>query len=470
MTTDNIHNFIKNIKNKYDIFHGQDSQAYIVLPYKDNSQNRTVMIDSQYFRDFMELKYSRQYHKYLTSSVKSSVINYLSAYARNLPEQEKVFRRVGFRNNTIYIDQVADGKTYKICKQSIKSFKKVKCKFNFNKTTLQLPKPDLINCDIEPLWDLLNITDQHEQQLLLVWILNSFYTITNYPVLVFYGDKGTAKSTSQKYIKNLIDPSTNANRASPRKPDTLAISAANSHVIDYNNMSKLSKHNQDDICMISTGGTFANRQNYSDRDEVSSDLMRPMMLNGISPFIKAEDLLDRCIIFNLNVIGHNQRKTEVELDEYFQQHHNKLLGWIFNTLQKILSHIDTISDFKAYCRMTDFAKFGLAVERVLDWEKGSFKKAYLQNIHQTKYRTISRSKVARAIVRLKKNDALPYIGTFKGLLNAFKENGTPIKSSEKSLSEDMKRAKEYLNKVHRIKIVKLSRSNQGNRIRITVKQ
>jgi len=227
---------------------------------------------------------------------------------------------------------------------------------------------------------------------------------------------------------------------------------------------------QDDICMISTGGTYTNRQNYSDRDEVSSDLMRPMMLNGISPFIDAEDLLDRCVIFNLNVIGHSQRKTEVELDEYFQQHHDKLLGWIFNTLQKVLSHIDTITDFKPYCRMTDFAKFGLAVERALGWKKGSFKKAYLRNIHQTKYRVVSRSKVARAIVRLKENDALPYEGTYKGLLNSFKENGTPIRLNPKLLSEDMKRAKEYLRVVHRIMIVKLPRSSQGNKIRITVKQ
>lgn len=119
--------------------------------------------------------------------------------------------------------------------------------------------------------------------------------------------------------------------------------------------------------------------------------------------------------------------------------------------------------------MADFAKFGLAVEKALDWNDGDFKKAYLRNRRQVKFSDIAQSKVARAIIRLKKNDKLPFTGIYKELLIFLKENGTPIKSNEKKLSIDINLAKKYLREDHRIRIEELTRSNKGRRINITVK-
>lgn len=325
MTQVIINEVIDQIINDYDIFYGKDNIVYISIPYNDSEKKRIVPIDSCHFKDFILLKY-RDAHKPLsTKNFITTCRDYISAYARNNTEQEEIFRRVGMRNKAIYVNNVGVGKTYRISKHYIKPVTNPKCRLYQDYSSLPLPIPNLDKFSIEPLWNLVNITDQYQKKLLLVWILNSFYTITNYPILVFYGEKGTAKSTSQKYLKNLIDPSTASQKALSRSIDDMAVNAANCHVLEYNNVLKLSKQMQNDMCMISTGGTFTNRKKYSDRDEASNDLRKPMMLNGISPFIDAEDLLDRCIIFKLKTIRHKQRKEEVLLDEYFRQHHDKLL-------------------------------------------------------------------------------------------------------------------------------------------------
>ena len=55
--------------------------------------------------------------------------------------------------------------------------------------------------------DSLNIKNEKHKLLVKIWILSLLIPGISHPILLPYGEKGSAKSTLQKKIKTLIDPS-----------------------------------------------------------------------------------------------------------------------------------------------------------------------------------------------------------------------------------------------------------------------
>lgn len=51
-----------------------------------------------------------------------------------------------------------------------------------------------------------------------------------YPILVLQGEQGSAKSTTARMIKALIDPALGATRSTPKKEHDLFIAAKNNHL------------------------------------------------------------------------------------------------------------------------------------------------------------------------------------------------------------------------------------------------
>ena len=60
-----------------------------------------------------------------------------------------------------------------------------------------------------------------------------------FPVLVFEGDPGNAKSTTTRVCKRLVDPTLPEHRALPKDERDLFVAAANSWVLAYDNISSL---------------------------------------------------------------------------------------------------------------------------------------------------------------------------------------------------------------------------------------
>ena len=78
-------------------------------------------------------------------------------------------------------------------------------------------------------------------------------------------------------------------------------------------MSNLSPWVSDTLCRLSTGGSFAVRQLYSDQDEMLFDAVRPSDLNGIEEIITKPDLADRTLFLTLEPIPEERRRPEQDL-------------------------------------------------------------------------------------------------------------------------------------------------------------
>src|SRR5690606_26316514 len=131
-----------------------------------------------------------------------------------------------------------------------------------------------------------------------------------YPILILNGERGTGKSTNSKVISLIIDPSTAPLNSKPRSEREIFITASNSHLLNFDNLSGLSADAADTFCRLSTGAGVKIRQLYADDSEKIFSAAKPILANGIDDIATRGDLLSRSLLITPPVIPPEQRIPE----------------------------------------------------------------------------------------------------------------------------------------------------------------
>lgn len=225
--------------------------------------------------------------------------------------------------------------------------------------------------------ELLNVPDGGAWSLIVAWLCQAVLPVGPYPLLVLTGEQGSAKSTTARILKALIDPAKAPVRSEPREERDLMIAASSGHLLCFDNVSRLPGWLSDSLCRLSTGGGFATRELYTDANEVIFDAQRPIIVNGIEDFVSRGDLLERSIVIRHPPIPEGRRRTEAEIWGRFRDRHPRILGAL---LDRVSAGIKAFAEtrLERLPRMADFAKWAAACERGAGEPRG-FLAAYLSN-------------------------------------------------------------------------------------------
>jgi hypothetical protein len=223
-----------------------------------------------------------------------------------------------------------------------------------------------------------NVKDDGDLVLLMSWLLMALRPAGPYPVLCLRGEQGSAKSTTAKVLRALVDPNRAPLRSLPRDERDLFIAATNSWVVCIDNVSDLPQWLSDALCRLATGGGFTTRELYSDQEEMIFDAQRPVILTGISDFAASSDLRDRAIFLDLPEIEEGQRRTERVFWRDFDEAAPKLLGALLNLMVVALGELPKVR-LDRLPRMADFAQWGVAVARATGRKGDEFLAAYEAN-------------------------------------------------------------------------------------------
>jgi hypothetical protein len=282
---------------------------------------------------------------------------------------------------------------------------------------LALPTPAR-NGNMSRLRSLINVGDDKNWVLLLSWLLAACRPTGPYPVLIFEGEQGSAKSTTARLLRRLIDPSSALLRTPPREERDLLIAANNSWIVAYDNLSGVPQWLSDALCRLATGGGFSTRELYTDTDEVILDLTRPVILNSIDHLAERADLADRAIVLNLPRIDDSARRDEAQLYVEYEREQPNILGALFDALSAALVRFPETKLLKKP-RMADFALWATAGEIGLGFESGAFMAAYSGNRAEAVQETLAADPVSESITALMTNqeiDVSPWTGTCGDLL------------------------------------------------------
>jgi hypothetical protein len=259
--------------------------------------------------------------------------------------------------------------------------------------------------------------------------------------LALSGEQGSAKTVLTKMLRALIDPNVAPVRAAPREERDLFIAANNGHLLAFDNLSDLPAWISDALCRLASGGSFAVRQLYTDREEVLFQAARPIILNGIEDVITRPDLADRAIFLTLPHVPDHRRRAEKELWRGFELERPKILGALMKALAQGLRAFPEIH-VEELPRMADFALWAMACESRF-CPTGGFAQAYRANRASAIEDVVEADPVAARIRDLMAERAL-WSGSASDLLriagNGLSPNGLGWPKSPRALAGRLRRA------------------------------
>lgn len=255
-----------------------------------------------------------------TGEALASAIATLEGFARFACAERETFVRVAGNLERILIDlcdtewrQIeVDAFGWRIVESS-----KPSVRFRRAHGMLPLPVPQP-GGSLKDLRGFVNVGSDDDFCLLMAFCIGALHPFGPYPILVLHGEQGSAKSTTTRVIRSLVDPNVAPLRSEPRDARDLMIAANNGWMIPFDNISRLEPWLSDCLCRLSTCGGFSTRTLYSDAEETIFKAQRPVILNGIEELAVRGDLLDRCIVLDLPKIEDTQRKVNIVLTAHLR--------------------------------------------------------------------------------------------------------------------------------------------------------
>ncbi len=357
-------------------------------PYITIENGRTIKINSKLFNDWLMMTWHKEMGRYLKDNeVKNIAQNVRSrAIFGTGNKKTEVFNRVGYSNDreNVYIDLVDEySNIVQVGKNgwSVITAKSAGVKFENTQNMNPLPYPTG-GGNIDKLWQHTNITKDDQKKLVLAWLVNCLIPFYGYPILVFYGGQSTAKSTTQSNLRDLIDPSQGNLRNKSQKSDFLGTQAFNNYIVSLENLGTgrdgLSPSEQNALCTISTGGAISNRKLHTDSEESLQKVKNPIMMNGISGFVTAQDLISRSIILTLEPFN-KPKRDDNEVSLAFENDKAEIFGALLDLTAKVLQVLSSIQS-DDLPRMAGYGKIGIAIEQVIDKTDGKkFLEIYRNN-------------------------------------------------------------------------------------------
>jgi len=359
-----------------ELFHSPDEEAHATVTVGDHEE--TWPLRSRGFRRWLANRFFAKSRKAPSQQALQNALNVLEGRAVCEGPEHSVFVRVAELGDAMYID--LGGPTWSAVRIDSSGWEVVAqtpVKFRRARGMAALPEPAR-GGDIAQLRSFINLAHEGDWFLFVGWLIAALKPKGPYPILVLHGEQGSAKSTTARVAKSLVDPSTAPLRSEPRDVRDIMIAARNSWCAVFDNLSHLSAAFSDVLCRLATGGGFATRELYTDSDEVLFDAQRPLLLNGIEELATRGDLLDRSLILNLPAIPEERRRSEREFWAAFSAEQPYIFGALCDALSSAVRNV-AATQLSRLPRMADVAQWVTAAEPALGWTPRAFVAAYNGN-------------------------------------------------------------------------------------------
>jgi putative DNA primase/helicase len=297
------------------------------------------------------------------------------------------------------------------------------------------------------------VTVKTEKDLALVvsWLIGCFKPGGPYPVLIITGEQGSAKSTTTKVLRRLVDPHTRHMRMPPSDMRDFGVALKHGYMVAFDNVSQIDNKFSDTLCCLAYGDMpVGGRALYSNFGDVSFMAARPLVLNGITDFVLRPDLLERSICIHLPPIEKKDRQDDDTFWAKFDKALPGILGALYDAVacaQLNFKHTDVPENMRV--RMSNFARWAAAAEPALNFPKGFVLSALSEAAEETVARATEHDAVSMAIYELMQETPI-----FHGDLHVLANNLVQYRRLEGywpetplQLSNQLKRIKPALRKL-----------------------
>ncbi|MBT4352526.1 hypothetical protein HOD20_08385 [archaeon] len=397
-----------------ELFHDEHGIPFAKIRVSDHTE--VLSLNSKQFRNFLLKKLFDKNKKILPEQKIKSIINVLHAKAIFDGKERKVHIRSALLDDSIYIDTCdKNWRVIKVSKESIEIIKDSPVIFRRYGHMKQLKFN--LDAEIKDLKRLFKFIPVSEEDKLLIetYVSGLLYPDIPYAILLISGPQGSAKSTSQRIIRMIADPSSLPTLSISGSKKEMIQQLSHHYISFYDNVRAIKANQSDLFCRAVTGEGFSKRELFSDDDDIIYHIKRKIGFNGINLPSEHADFLDRSLIIMLERIDKKKRMQEKELMEEFHKNQPYITGAILKVLQKTLIIKDTIK-LDNVPRMADFAHLSESISQALGYEPSTFINKYWKKIGYTNISALQADSIALAVYDLIKRKSGKWEGTATQLL------------------------------------------------------
>jgi hypothetical protein len=359
-----------------ELFHTPEREAFATIHV--DSHVETCSLKDRMFRLWLSRLYYKDQDQAISSNAMQEALGIFDSMALFDGEMKKVFIRKAHLEGRTYIDICDDlWRAIEIDSNGYRVLSESPVKFRRPKGMLALTEPET-GGSLSDLRQFVNAQDEDDWILLQAFLVGVWSPNPPYPVYNITGEQGSAKSTRARVIRRLVDPSASPIGRAPKEDRDFAIAANSELVVSFDNVSRLSLANSDNLARLATGAGFRTRTLYTDTDQTILDAARPVLINGIADSITQDDLADRAITVSMRRIPPSMRESEADFWARFQRVEAKIIGALCDAVSHGLKMLPT-TKLDESPRMADFARWVVACSGKLDFSSERFLAAYSTN-------------------------------------------------------------------------------------------
>lgn len=382
-----------------------DKRAYAQLP-----DRQVVPLHSRELQGWLMNVFFQDYRQTLSSSALSEAIE--TAFSMITCDSDKkweVWTRYGRAQDCLEVDYLANDKQrVRIEPNKVTLIPTADSLFKFVRSadTLPLVEPKgLDNLDealqgLDRLRSYINLENQDLFPLLIISVAYSIYGLRGFPIIALVGAPGSGKSETARLLRQLVDPNTLPLGSIAASDRDAYIEAKSLRLLTYDNIQPITnKDISDRLARIATGGGVRPRSLYTDSETNTMFVCNPIITTSIEVPARRSDLVDRMLTFKLARVSEEDRLPTSTLESQFSEDSGYILGGLYALIAKTMSELTSITpETLALPRLADLGLFGIAAERCLGLQQGSFMQLYREAMRESSQGVVEEEPLLEAII------------------------------------------------------------------------
>lgn len=361
---------------------GSDNQHYVafielphlVFPHQGGSSESMQQISH---RSFMDTS------RWPSATAKGLAADFLSARC-SMGERVDVSLRAQFVGGSIYLDTAwPSNQVIKVGASGVELLDTAPARFVRNGVTGPLPTYTDDEADLCRLLHYVRI-DRAALPALLASLINTFMTHLPQPLLLLQGPAAAGKTTSLRFLLDLVDPSTKLPGGSltANERDMRALSKVR-RVMVFDNVSYVKGDVSDLLAKITTGSEMTYRALFENSTPDVMELQRPVFLNGIIEGFSRSDLASRAVSFELEAITGERRMSSDELSEGWKNELPRIFWSLLKLASQVLRELPNEPRPESSFRNPELVKMTKIIGRILGIEGQTFLETSVTTLSQS---------------------------------------------------------------------------------------